>query len=158
MLVPRWRNPMSLAPKVLNPLSCLPTPPADGDAEWMTVLDFAQGFGAVQMSSGMPTNDAPLGAFYHENSLTTDGRYYYSIYVEDPSKDVSVTVAWYDPPSSVSSYNVSIFSRLVLRLPPPPPLGTLFLWWERCVLWCFGRLVDFVGGLPARGYHGVCVL
>lgn len=116
----------------------------------MTVLDFAQGFGAVQMSSGMPTNDAPLGAFYHENSLTTDGMYYYSIYVGDPSKDVSVTVAWYDPPSSVSSYNVSFFSCVFLRLPPPGHPFFMVGALRFLVAWAVGRFCRVAGAWISR--------
>lgn len=76
--------------------------------QFMSVLDFAQGFGAVQLAASMPTDGAPLGAFYHENELASDDLYYYSIYVSDADKDLSVTVAWFDPPSTVSSYNVSV--------------------------------------------------
>lgn len=74
----------------------------------MSVLDFAQGFGAVQLAASVPTDGAPVGAFYHENELASDDLYYYSIYVSDAGKDLSVTVAWFDPPSTVSSYNVSV--------------------------------------------------
>lgn len=81
----------------------------------MSVLDFAQGFGAVQMASGMPTPDAPLGAFFHEHSLASETLQYYMMHVGDASRDVSVTVAWYDPPSTVSSYNVSTSVSCVSR-------------------------------------------
>ena len=74
----------------------------------MEVLDFAQGFGAVQLSSTIPTADNQRGAFFHDNSLASDDLFYYLIYVDDPSKDLSMTVAWYDPPSTVSAYNVSV--------------------------------------------------
>lgn len=88
-------------------------PPARGTAEnktqYMSVLDFAQGFGAVQLAASMPTEGAPLGAFYHEHELASDELHYYLIYVSDASKNVSVTVAWFDPPSMVNSYNVSFF-------------------------------------------------
>lgn len=80
---------------------------ADGKYQYMEVVDFAQGFGAVQLAAGLPTKASSVGAFFHDHSLESDARFYYSIYVDDPSKDLSSTVAWYDPPSSVSSYNVS---------------------------------------------------
>lgn len=72
------------------------------------MLDFAQGFGAVQLAASVPTDGAaPVGAFYHEHELASDTLYYYSIYVSDPARDLSVTVAWFDPPSTVTAYNVS---------------------------------------------------
>eukprot|EP00904_Undaria_pinnatifida_P010529 jgi/Undpi1/6606/HiC_scaffold_20.g09085.m1 len=76
------------------------------DVEWMTVLDFAQGFGAVQLATGIPTSSAPKGVFYHDGSLGSDEHMYYSVYVGDASEDLSVTLAWYDPPATVSSYNL----------------------------------------------------
>ena len=72
----------------------------------MTILDFAQGFGAVQLANGIPTSSSKKGVFYHHDSLESEKRQYYSVYVGDASKDLSVTLAWYDPPSTVSSYNV----------------------------------------------------
>lgn len=75
--------------------------------QFMSVLDFAQGFGAVQLAASVPTDGAPVGAFYHEHELASDGLYYYLILLSDADKDLSVTVAWFDPPSTVSSYNVS---------------------------------------------------
>eukprot|EP00752_Nemacystus_decipiens_P012771 g11310.t1 len=74
--------------------------------QFMSVLDFAQGFGAVQLASSVPTDEAPVGAFYHENELASDDLYYYSIYVSDAGKNLTVTLAWFDPPSTVSSYNL----------------------------------------------------
>lgn len=82
-------------------------PTADDKTQYMSVLDFAQGFGAVQLAASVPTEGAPLGAFYHEHELASDELHYYLIYVSDASKNVSVTVAWFDPPSPVYSYNVS---------------------------------------------------
>ncbi|CAM9356120.1 unnamed protein product, partial [Ectocarpus sp. 8 AP-2014] len=78
----------------------------ENKTQCMSVLDFAQGFGAVQLAASVPTEGAPLGAFYHEHELASDELYYYLIYVSDASKNVSVTVAWFDPPSPVSSYNL----------------------------------------------------
>eukprot|EP00903_Cladosiphon_okamuranus_P005711 g5671.t1 len=74
--------------------------------QFMSVLDFAQGFGAVQLATSVPTDAAPAGAFFHDNELTSDDVYYYSMYVADPDKNLTVTVAWFDPPSTVSSYNL----------------------------------------------------
>lgn len=74
----------------------------------MEVVDFAQGFGAVQLSSTLPTESSPGEAFFHDNSLSSDDIYYYLIYVNDPSEELSMTTAWYDPPSTVSAYNVSL--------------------------------------------------
>lgn len=76
--------------------------------QYMSVLDFAQGFGAVQLAASLPTDGVPAGAFYHDHELASDDLYYYSIFVSDAEKDMSVTVAWFDPPSTVSSYNVSV--------------------------------------------------
>ncbi|CAN0349345.1 unnamed protein product, partial [Laminaria digitata] len=86
----------------------------DGEVEWMTVLDFAQGFGAVQLASGIPTSGSKKGIFYHHDKLGSDETRFYSVYVGDATKDLSVTLAWYDPPSTVSSYNVSFLLFLFL--------------------------------------------
>lgn len=88
---------------------CTPCTIAEGEYEHMTILDFAQGFGAVQLASGLLIGGSSQGGFYHEGELMSDRRYYYLIYVQDPEEDFSMTVAWYDPPASVSSYNVSVF-------------------------------------------------
>lgn len=77
----------------------------------MSVLDFAQGFGAVQLATSVPTDGAPAGAFFHENELASDDLHYYSIHVSEPDKNLTVTVAWFDPPSTVSSYNVSVVPK-----------------------------------------------
>lgn len=73
----------------------------------MSVLDFAQGFGAVQLASSVLTNGTVPGAFYHDHELASNGSYYYSVYVSDAEQNLSVSLAWFDPPSPVSSYNVS---------------------------------------------------
>lgn len=65
------------------------------------------------MASGVATSESDIGAFFHEHALGTDELQYYSIFVADPSEDLSVTVAWYDPPSTVASYNVSCFLQSV---------------------------------------------
>lgn len=75
----------------------------------MSVVDFAQGFGAVQLAASVPTDGAPVGTFFHEHELASETFQYYSIYVNNPEEALSVTLAWFDPPSSVSAYNVSFF-------------------------------------------------
>lgn len=98
-----------------SPTACPPSlrsrtsHPADDDVQYMSVLDFAQGFGAVQLASAVPTNGTVPGALYHDHRLASNGTFYYSIYVSDPEEALSVTLAWYDPPSPVASYNVSFF-------------------------------------------------
>ena len=47
----------------------------------MTIVDFAQGFGAVQLATGIPTSTSKKGVFYHDDSLGSKERRYYSFYV-----------------------------------------------------------------------------
>lgn len=77
----------------------------------MSVLDFAQGYGAVQLAASVSTYGAPVGVFYHDYELASEAVQYYSIFVTEPEKGLSVTVAWFDPPSMVPAYNVSFFFR-----------------------------------------------
>ncbi|CAM9890231.1 unnamed protein product [Pylaiella littoralis] len=74
--------------------------------QYMSVLDFAQGYGAVQLAASVSTYGAPVGVFYHDYELASEAVQYYSIFVTEPEKGLSVTVAWFDPPSMVPAYNL----------------------------------------------------
>ncbi|CAM9260527.1 unnamed protein product [Discosporangium mesarthrocarpum] len=73
----------------------------------MKNVDFVQGFGGLQMSSSIPTVDNPYpGLFVHDGVVASDSSYYYVFEIMDDSADLSVTLAWYDPPSTVVAYSL----------------------------------------------------